>query len=242
MRGHLHMQNLGLRTFIKMNNKFKQAWEELLILEKSENQELADYEDQLLDILNILFNHWPEGVDDLSLADELNTTVAKVTALKFLSSIEEDELIPVLKKYRNTSLLYEILKIPEQTRDVFLNRAGRVRHNITMLVKMANDLFNGLSEIEKNESSNPWMKKISVIDKSIWGDIAKEAKDWGIKEQDIKKIEKFKSGRKKTIQDWEWLKDFVEIQINKKNIAPKNIHGEPMNHHKVLIETWKRII
>ena len=242
MRGHLHMQNLGLRTFIKMNNKFKQAWEELLILEKSENQELADYEDQLLDILNILFNHWPEGVDDLSLADELNTTVAKVTALKFLSSIEEDELIPVLKKYRNTSLLYEILKIPEQTRDVFLNRAGRVRHNITMLVKMANDLFNGLSEIEKNESSNPWMKKISVIDKSIWGDIANEAKDWGIKEQDIKKIEKFKSSRKKTMQDWEWLKDFVEIQINKKNIAPKNIHGEPMNHHIVLIETWKRII
>ena len=46
------MQNLGLRIFIKMNNKFKQAWEELLILEKSENQELADYEDQLLDILN----------------------------------------------------------------------------------------------------------------------------------------------------------------------------------------------
>ena len=40
----------------------------------------------------------------------------------------------------------------------------------------------------------------------------------------------------------EWLKDFVEIQINKKNIAPKNIHGEPMNHHIVLIETWKRII
>ena len=30
MRGHLHMQNLGLRIFIKMNNKFKQAWEELL--------------------------------------------------------------------------------------------------------------------------------------------------------------------------------------------------------------------
>ena len=86
MRGHLHMQNLGLRIFIKMNNKFKQAWEELLILEKSENQELADYEDQLLDILNSLFNHWPEGDNDLSLADELNTTVAKVTALKFLSS------------------------------------------------------------------------------------------------------------------------------------------------------------
>ena len=80
MHGHLHMQNLGLKIFIKMNNKFKQAWEELLILEKSENQELADYEDQLLDILNSLFNHWPEGFDDLSLADELNTTVAKVTA------------------------------------------------------------------------------------------------------------------------------------------------------------------
>ena len=121
------MQNLGLKIFIKMNKKFKEAWEELLTLEKSENQDLADYEDQLLDILNSLFNHWPEGVDDLSLADELNTTVAKVTALKFLSSIEEDELIPVLKKYRNTSLLYEILKIPEQTRGVFLNRAGRVR-------------------------------------------------------------------------------------------------------------------
>ena len=242
MHGHLHMQNLGLRIFIKMNKKFKEAWEELLTLEKSENQDLTDYEDQLLDILNSLFNHWPEGTDDLSLADELNTTVAKITALKFLSSIEEDELIPVLKKYRNTSLLYEILKIPEQTRGIFLHRAGRVRHNITMLVKMANDLFNGLSEIEKNENSNPWMKRISVIDKSIWGDIANEAKDWGIKEQDIKKVEKFKSGRKKTMQDWEWLKDFVEIQINKKNIAPKNIHGEPMNHHIVLIETWKRII
>ena len=58
---------------------------------------------------------------------------------------------------------------------------------LAMLVKMANDLFNGLTEIEKNESSNPWMKRISVIDKSIWGDIANEAQDWGIKEQDIKK-------------------------------------------------------
>jgi len=44
------------------------------------------------------------------------------------------------------------------------------------------------------------------------------------------------------MQDWKWLKDFVEIQITKKNIAPENIHGKPMNHHKVLIETWKRII
>ena len=43
-----------------MNKKFKQAWEELLTLEKSENQDLTDYEDQLLDILNSLFNHWPE--------------------------------------------------------------------------------------------------------------------------------------------------------------------------------------
>ena len=83
-------------------------------------------------------------------------------------------------------------------------------------------------------------EKISVIDKSIW-DIANEAKDWGIKEQDIKKIEKFKSSRKKQCR-LGGLKDFVEIQINKKNIAPKNIHGEPMNHHIVLIETWKRII
>ena len=33
------MQNLGLKIFIKMNKKFKEAWEELLILEKSENQE-----------------------------------------------------------------------------------------------------------------------------------------------------------------------------------------------------------
>ena len=182
------MQNLGLRIFIKINNKYKQAWEELLILEKSENQELSDYEDQLLDILNILFNHWPEGVDDLSLADELNTTVAKVTALKFLSSIEEDELIPVLKKYRNTSLLYEILKIPEQTRGVFLNRAGRVRHNIAMLVKMANDMFNGLSEIEKNENSNPWMKKISVIDKSIWGDMLMKQRTGVLKSRILRKL------------------------------------------------------
>jgi hypothetical protein len=236
------MQNLGSKISIKMNKKVKQAWEKLIILEKSENQEVSDYEDQLLDILKDLFNHWPENVDELTLADELNTTVAKVTALKFLSSIEEDELIPVLKKYRNTSLLYEILKIPEQTRGLFLTRAGKVRHNIGMLVKMANDLFNGLSEIEKNESSNPWLKKVSVLDKSIWADIAAEAKDWGIKDQDITKIEKFKSSKRKSMQEWEWLKDFIEFQINKKNIAPKNIHGEPMNHHKVLIETWKRII
>ena len=235
------MLNLGLRIYTKMNNKFKQAWVELLTLEKSENQELTDYEDQLLDLLNTLFNHWPEGVDDLTLADELNTTVAKVSTLKFLSSTEEDELIPVLKKYRNTSLLYEILKIPEQSRVMFLDRAVRVRNNIAMLVKMANDLFNGLTEIEKNANSNPWIKKISVIDKSIWDDIANEAQDWGVKEQDIKNIEKFKSSRKKTMDDWEWLKDFVETQITKKNIAPQNIHGEPMNHHQVLIETWKRI-
>ena len=96
MLGHLHLQNLGLRIFIKMNKKFKQAWEELLILEKSENQELADYEDQLLDILNSLFNHWPENVDDLSLADELNTTVAKINSLKFLSSIGFSNRVPLL--------------------------------------------------------------------------------------------------------------------------------------------------
>ncbi len=225
-----------------MNLKFKNAWKELISLEKPENQDLSDYEDKLLDILNDLFNHWPDQVDDLTLADELNTTVAKITALKLLSSSEEEELIPVLKIYRNTSLLYEIMKIPEEKRGVFLSRAGRMRSNVSRLVKMANDLFNGLSEIEKNETTNPWIKKIIHIDKSIWGDIAVEAKDWGIKESDIRKIEKFKSGRKKTLEDWEWIKDFIEVQIKLKNISPKNVHGEPMNHHVVLIETWKRIL
>ena len=225
----------------KMNQKFKKAWNELIELEKSENIESADYEDNLLDVLNDLFNHWPEDISIVDLADELNTTVAKLSSLKFLSSTEEEELLPVLEKHRNTALLYEILKIPENKRGLFLTNAGRMRSNIARLVKMANDLFNGLSEIEKNENTNPWIKKISHIDRSIWGDISIEAEGWGIKATDIKKIEKFKSARKKSMEEWEWLKDFVDVQIQLKNIAPKNVHGEPMNHHVAIIETWKRI-
>ena len=225
-----------------MNSRFQEAWKKLIELEKPHNLEVSDYEDRLLDILNSLFNHWPQEIDDVSLADNLNTTVAKINALKFLSQTDEDELIPVLKKYRSTSLLYEILKIPSSKRNIFLERAGRMRSNIARLVKMANDLFNGLSDLERSENTNPWIKKVIKIDKSIWSDIAVEAKDWGIKEEDIKKIEKFKSSRKKSTQDWEWLKDFIEVQIKLKNISPNNIHGEKMNHHIVLIETWKRII
>ena len=225
-----------------MNTKFQEAWKKLIELEKPHNLEVSDYEDRLLDILNSLFNHWPQEIDDVSLADNLNTTVAKINALKFLSQIDEEELIPVLKNYRSTSLLYGILKIPSSKRNIFLERAGRMRSNIARLVKMANDLFNGLSDLEKRENTKPWIKKVVNIDKSIWSDIAIEAKDWGIKQEDIKKIEKFKSSRKKSNEDWEWLKDFIEVQIKLKNISPKNIHGVQMNHHIVLIETWKRII
>ncbi len=225
----------------KMNKKFKKAWNNLIELEKSENIESSDYKDNLLDVLNDLFNHWPEDISNVDLADELNTTVAKLSSLKFLSSTEEEELVPVLENHRNTALLFQILKIPEDKRGLFLKNAGRMRSNVARLVKMANDLFNGLSEIEKNENTNPWIKKISHIDKSIWEDISIEAKGWGMKATDIKKIEKFKTARKKSIEEWEWLRDFVDVQIQLKNIAPKNVQGETMNHHAAIIEAWKRI-
>ena len=83
-------------------------------------------------------------------------------------------------------------------------------------------------------------EKISVIDKSFGVILLMKQKTGVLKRRILKKLRNLKQVEK-TMQDWEWLKDFVEIQITKKNIAPKNIHGEPMNHQS-LIETWKRII
>ena len=185
-----------------MNKKFISTWNKLIELENFPKTDPESYKvrfsENLPEILRNLYNYWPENVDNVSLADQLDTTNLKVKTIQFLAEAEEEEIKLLSLKFQNTSLIYEVLRIPEEKRNLFIQQSLNTRFNISKLIIFANKFFNNLTKAEKEESEYPWVKKISSIDRDIWLDVAEDAVNWNVSKKDIEKLKKFsKKGIKK---------------------------------------------
>tara|TARA_B100000700_G_C14730455_1_gene708100 strand:- start:6 stop:701 length:696 start_codon:yes stop_codon:yes gene_type:complete len=230
---------------MKMNKKFISSWKKLIELENHPKNDSDSYKNKfnkdLPDILRNLYNHWPEDVDNISLADNLDTTDLKVKTIKFLVEAEEEDIELLSLEFQNTSLIYEVLKIPEEKRKPFLQQSSRSRYNVSKLIIYANNFFNNLTKTEKEESEYPWVKKISSIDRSIWLDVAEDAENWNVNKKDIEKLKKFSKQNKKKIEDWEWLKDFIKFYISKGAISIENSDSQSENYNTLIIDIWNSI-
>ncbi len=228
-----------------MNKKFISSWKKLIELENHPKNDSDSYKNkfnkELPDILRNLYNHWPEDIDNISLADNLDTTDLKVKTIKFLAEAEEEDIELLSLEFQNTSLIYEVLKIPEEKRKPFLQQSSRSRYSVSKLIIYANNFFNNLTKTEKEESEYPWVKKISSIDRSIWLDVAQDAENWNVNKKDIEKLKKFSNQYKKKIEDWEWLKDFIKFYISKGAISIENSDSQSENYNTLIIDIWNSI-
>jgi hypothetical protein len=228
-----------------MNKKFVSSWNKLIELENHPKTDSKSYKvkftEELPELLRNLYNHWPEGFDNVTLADQLNTTDLKVKTIKFLAEADEEEVEIISLKFQNTSLIYEVLRIPEEKRNLFIQQSLKTRFDVSKLIIFANKFFNNLTKSEKEESENPWVKKISSIDRDIWLDIAVDAKNWNVGNKDIEKLKKFSKKGRKNLEDWEWLKDFIKFYISKGAISKDNTSNESKNYNILIIDIWNSI-
>ncbi|RPF86239.1 MAG: hypothetical protein CBC54_005475 [Rhizobiales bacterium TMED94] len=228
-----------------MNKKFISSWKKLIELENYPKTDSESYKvkfsEDLPEILRNLYNYWPENIDNISLADQLDTTNLKVKTIQFLAETEEEEIKLLSLKFQNTSLIYEVLRIPEEKRNLFIQQSLKTRFNISKLIVFANKFFNNLTKAEKEESEYPWVKKISSIDRDIWLDVAEDAINWNVSKKDIEKLKKFSKKGIKKLEEWEWLKDFINFYISEGAISSENTDKQSKNYNILIIDIWNSI-